>query len=82
MADGNSIRKRLWKSLLGKLLFMGIAFAVFYAIADPLGWVPQSVYDLIDWFVANFNTLVFVFCFVVIAYLMNKFLKTRQKEGI
>jgi Na+/phosphate symporter len=78
MVDGDSIKKRLWKSLLGKLAWIAIAFVVFYLIADPLGLIPQSVYDLIAWFEANFNTLVFLLCFMVSAYLANKIIKSRR----
>jgi hypothetical protein len=79
MGDGDSLSKRLWKSLLGKLLFMGIAFGVFYIIADPLGFIPQSVYDLIDWDSNNFYGLVFITCFMSGVYLINKIVKSRGR---
>lgn len=77
----DSLSKKLWKTFLGKLLFIVLAITVCFLIADPLGLVPDWVYELCDFFQANFTTIVFFACFVMCFYLANKLIRGRRREA-
>ena len=69
---------KISKIILSKLIWVAAAFGVFYVIADPLGWIPQSVKDLVAWFSANFTLIVFLICFLVGAYIFQQFLNRHK----
>ena len=69
---------KISKIILSKLIWVAAAFGVFYVIADPLGWIPQSVKDLVAWLASNFTTITILLCFMVGAYLVNKILNRHK----
>lgn len=65
------------KSIASKLLWMILAFVIFYIIGDSLHIIPQSVKDLIDWGASNFELVVFLICFVLVVSLIRTFKKNK-----
>jgi putative Mn2+ efflux pump MntP len=76
-----SVKGKIWSSVLSKILLMVLIFGFFYIIGDSLGWIPQSVKDLVSFMADNFNTFAFCFCFVIGSYVFVKVLQTRNKSG-
>lgn len=70
--------KWLSRTLLSKLAWAILAFVLFYLIADPFGWVPQSVKDSIKWFGDNVFLIVFCVCFLAACYVVVR-LKAKNK---
>ncbi len=77
---GDSLSRRIWKSLIGKLAFMALVFTVFFFVGDSLHIIPQSVYDAISWFATNFNTLVFLIAFCVGCWTFVKFINRNKRK--
>ena len=71
--------KKIWKSLIGKLVWIVGAFVVFFFIGDSLGIIPQSAKDTVAWLGENAVWLAFVLCFLVGCYTVLKL--KGKKEG-
>ena len=68
------------KAILSKLIWIVLAFVVFFFIGDGMGIIPQSVKSSISWLGENFTALALLTCFLTVAFLINKGLSRKKQR--
>jgi hypothetical protein len=68
----------LKKSIIIKLLWLGLIIAIFYLVA--LIQIPDGVKDTVNWFGENFTVICFTACFLMASYVALQILKRRENK--
>jgi hypothetical protein len=76
-----SVTSKIWSSLIGKIVLMGVIFGFFYVVGDSLHVIPQSAKDFVSFMGSNLNTFSFLLCFAISGYVIVKILQTRNKPS-
>jgi ABC-type transport system involved in multi-copper enzyme maturation permease subunit len=74
----HSFKKSIASKFGSYLLWTALAFIIFYLIGSAFNFIPQPVQDIVTWGADNFTQISFFLCFVIGAYLVNKFLNHKK----